>query len=110
MGRAGYCPERTDRRADVNLMVSLTRFMLWRAIKKVRRPISALGSAHSLTNKHDGRRRRRHQPPPPLPEYDRMNTSTSAFEFGSSTASSAATSTTSSQPDANDHLSVSYCF
>uniref|UniRef100_A0A8R1EVS0 Uncharacterized protein n=1 Tax=Caenorhabditis japonica TaxID=281687 RepID=A0A8R1EVS0_CAEJA len=100
MGRAGYCPERTDRRADVNLMVSLTR----------RRPISALGSAHSLTNKHDGRRRRRHQPPPPLPEYDRMNTSTSAFEFGSSTASSAATSTTSSQPDANDHLSVSYCF
>ncbi|CCD63638.1 Homeobox protein egl-5 [Caenorhabditis elegans] len=34
-----------------------------------------------------------------------MNTSTSAFDFGSSTASSAATSTTSSQPDANDHLS-----
>uniref|UniRef100_A0A1I7TGX7 Homeobox domain-containing protein n=1 Tax=Caenorhabditis tropicalis TaxID=1561998 RepID=A0A1I7TGX7_9PELO len=36
-----------------------------------------------------------------------MNTSTSAFEFSASTASSAATSTTSSQPDANDHLSVS---
>ncbi|EFP04249.1 CRE-EGL-5 protein [Caenorhabditis remanei] len=34
-----------------------------------------------------------------------MNTATSAFDFGSSTASSAATSTTSSQPDANDHLS-----
>ncbi|CAI2348646.1 unnamed protein product [Caenorhabditis sp. 36 PRJEB53466] len=34
-----------------------------------------------------------------------MNTATNAFDFGSSTASSAATSTTSSQPDANDHLS-----
>ncbi|CAO4371465.1 unnamed protein product [Caenorhabditis nigoni] len=34
-----------------------------------------------------------------------MNTSSSAFEFGSSTASSTATSTTSSQPEANDHLS-----